>query len=157
MATQSQLDFLIDAAKAAKAAGHIFPDMAACEAALESSWGLSELALHANNLFGQKQAHPAIGDSLLLPTREFLHGQWVTVNAVWRRFHSLAESFQARMALITGAAREYPETYGAALKATTPDEYVALVSKTWSTDPARGAKCSVIYSAHEALLKAAVA
>lgn len=54
---QYQEEFLQQAASAARRAGHIFPEYAACEAALESAWGHSELAREANNLFGQKQAH----------------------------------------------------------------------------------------------------
>jgi flagellum-specific peptidoglycan hydrolase FlgJ len=49
--------------------------MAACEAALESTWGASELATKGNNLFGQKQqVHPEFG-TLHIPTREFINYQ----------------------------------------------------------------------------------
>src|ERR1700761_5944697 len=77
----SEAEFLAKAVAAAKAAGHVWPEYAACEAALESAWGGSELAVQANNLFGQKQAHlPLAGtETLTLPTREYLHGAWVTV------------------------------------------------------------------------------
>ena len=51
-----QDSFLRQAAAAAHTAGHIFPAYAACEAALESTWGQSRLARQANNLFGQKQS-----------------------------------------------------------------------------------------------------
>ncbi len=50
-----QDEFLSKACAAARSAGHIFPEYAACEAALESGWGMSGLAQKANNLFGQKQ------------------------------------------------------------------------------------------------------
>ena len=56
MTTTPQDTFLRQASAAARAAGHIFPDYAACEAALESTWGQSRLAREANNLFGQKQS-----------------------------------------------------------------------------------------------------
>ena len=56
MTTTPQDSFLRQASAAARAAGHIFPDYAACEAALESTWGQSRLAREANNLFGQKQS-----------------------------------------------------------------------------------------------------
>ena len=56
MTTTPQDSFLRQASAAARAAGHIFPDYAACEAALESTWGRSRLAREANNLFGQKQS-----------------------------------------------------------------------------------------------------
>ena len=62
--------WLIATAEAAKTGGHIFPEMAACEAGLESGhpdpqtgytmYGQSELAREGNNLFGTKQ-HEQIG------------------------------------------------------------------------------------------------
>ncbi len=61
MTTTPQDSFLRQASAAARAAGHIFPDYAACEAALESTWGRSRLAREANNLFGQKESAEAIG------------------------------------------------------------------------------------------------
>jgi hypothetical protein len=70
-----QDDFLLKACEAARTAGHVFPEYAACEAALESAWGMSRLAVEANNLFGQKQSHPPLGESLDLPTKEYLHGR----------------------------------------------------------------------------------
>ena len=155
MATEAQLAFLTEAAQGARAAGHPFPDMAACEAALESTWGTSQLALNACNLFGQKANGSQ--ESISLPTQEFLGGKWVTVLARWVRFHSLQESFAARIDLIRRAAGEYPQTYGAALHAQSAEEFVTLVSKTWSTDPARAAKCKVIYNAHKDTLEAALA
>jgi flagellum-specific peptidoglycan hydrolase FlgJ len=141
--------FLVRAAAAAHAAGHLFPDYAACEAALESGWGRSHLATEANNLFGQKQAHPALSGtgSLTLPTREFLHGAWVAVQAVWVRFPDWASCFRERMELLRSLAGEYPN-YRRALAAATGEDFVVEVSRTWSTDPARAAKVLDIYRRH---------
>ncbi|MGB7199797.1 MAG: glucosaminidase domain-containing protein, partial [Acidobacteriaceae bacterium] len=74
-----QTIFLSRAYRAAQAAHHIFPAFAACEAALESGWGRSQLAMEANNLFGQKQSHPPLAgtETIAMPTREFLHGHWL--------------------------------------------------------------------------------
>jgi uncharacterized FlgJ-related protein len=44
--------FLDKASQQAEVAPHIFPTMAACEAALESGYGTSGLAISDNNLFG---------------------------------------------------------------------------------------------------------
>jgi hypothetical protein len=49
--TSPEEEFLIKAHTAALAAGHIFPDIAACEAALSSDYGRSDLSINANNLF----------------------------------------------------------------------------------------------------------
>lgn len=143
-----QTKFLNAALAAAKASGHIFPNIAACEAALESSWGLSQLATEANNLFGQKQSHPPISaETLTLPTKEYLHGTWQTVQANWAKFASWQECFSARMNLLKALAPSYP-AYRAALAAKDPETFVTEVSKSWSTDPQRAAKVLSIYRAH---------
>jgi len=146
-----QDDFLRKAAASASAAGHPFPEYAACEAALESAWGQSGLATRANNLFGQKQSRPPLEGTgtLSLPTKEFLGGNWVTVNANWVLFTDWSMCFQARMRLLQGASRKYPH-YAAALAATTGEDFVREVSQTWSTDPARATKVLSIYAAHQA-------
>jgi flagellum-specific peptidoglycan hydrolase FlgJ len=146
-----QESFLRKAAAAARAAGHIFPDYAACEAALESGWGQSHLATEANNLFGQKQAAPPLAGTatLSLPTREFLHGAWVSVAANWVRFPDWESCFRERMALLHSLARAYP-SYGAALAAASGEQFVTLVSHTWSTDPARAGKVLAVYDQHRA-------
>ncbi len=140
-------EFLPKAAAAARAAGHIYPEYAACEAALESAWGASQLARAANNLFGQKQSHPARGASLTLPTREFLHGAWLTVQAQWVVFTSWQDCFAHRMTLLRALENGIPE-YRAALAAASGEAFVTHVSKSWATDPERGAKVLAIYKAH---------
>ena len=96
MITVAQQEFLEQCFLAAVRAEHVFPEMAACEAALESRWGTSELALRAHNVFGTKQRlHPEYG-TIHLPTKEFLHQQWVTV---WstdpRRADKVVEIYKA--------------------------------------------------------------
>ncbi len=140
-------DFLSKAAAAARAAGHVYPEYAACEAALESAWGTSALALEANNLFGQKQSHPPRGGSLTLPTREYLHGAWITVQAQWAVFTDWQDAFAHRMTLLRALENGYPH-YRAALGAPSGDEFVAQVSKSWSTDPERAAKVLSMHRMH---------
>jgi flagellum-specific peptidoglycan hydrolase FlgJ len=148
-----QEKFLLKARDAAVHAGHIYPSIAACEAALESSWGLSRLATEANNLFGQKQSHPPISaETFTLPTKEFLHGTWQTIQANWAKFANWQECFSARMNLLRTLAPSYP-AYKAALAATDPETFVIEVSKSWSTDPQRAAKVLSIYRAHKDVLE----
>ena len=146
---QMQQIFLEKAYKSACSAGHIFPEIAACEAAIESAWGQSRLALEANNLFGQKQSHPPLAGSgtLTLPTQEFLHNQWVNVAANWVRFACWNDCFQARMALLKRLSRAYPH-YAAALSAQTGEDFATQVSRSWSTDPERAAKVLAIHDQH---------
>ncbi len=136
--------WLESTAAQASAAGHVFAQMAACEAALESNYGQSGLARQANNLFGMKaHAHPIFG-TLSLPTREYLNNQWVTVNAEWVSYPTVEDCFADRMATLVRLQDVYPH-YGMALAA--PDEmtYIREVSLTWSTDPNRAEKCIAIY------------
>lgn len=143
--------FLARACQSARAAKHVFPEFAACEAALESGWGRSRLAVEANNLFGQKQSHPAMAgtDTISMPTREFLHDHWMTVHANWAKFPGWTECFAARMELLRRLSRAFPH-YQQALNAANGEQYVIEVSKSWSTDPDRAGKVLALYDAHAA-------
>ncbi|HEX6770463.1 MAG TPA: glucosaminidase domain-containing protein [Acidobacteriaceae bacterium] len=148
MPTTPQDTFLRQATAAARAAGHIFPDYAAAEAALESNWGQSRLAREANNLFGQKASVAEQGSgTLALPTQEFLNGRWVTVIAHWARFADQAACFRARMVLLRRLERSYP-AYARALSAATGEAFIQEVSRAWSTDPHRAGKVLAIHRQH---------
>ncbi|MGC9291190.1 MAG: glucosaminidase domain-containing protein [Acidobacteriaceae bacterium] len=151
-----QSDFLLRAYNAAVGAKHIFPGFAACEAALESSWGHSQLALSANNLFGQKQDHPPMEGTgtIAMPTREFLHGSWVKVLANWAKFPDWDASFAARMRVLERMSGSYPH-YAAALRASNGEQFIVEVSKSWSTDPQRAGKVLSIYDEHHSVFPAA--
>lgn len=148
-----QTEFLFRAVAAAQQGGHIFPEMAACEAALESGWGLSSLARLANNLFGQKQdrgQNQGIG-TLALPTREYIHGRWISVDAFWVKFPDWTACFAARMEILRALSPQFP-AYAQALMGKTPEQFLQLVSEKWSTDPARAGKVLSIYDEHQSLL-----
>jgi flagellum-specific peptidoglycan hydrolase FlgJ len=141
----SQRQFLDQATAEAVRASHPFPRMAACEAALESNYGLSELARDANNLFGMKIHRHNVYGEMALPTREFENGEWEQVPGVeWEKYPDIAACFADRLATLERLANVLPH-YKAALDATSAAEYIAEVSKTWSTDPDRGKKCLSIY------------
>ena len=145
-----QGDFLLRAYQAAVDAKHVFPEYAACEAALESGWGHSALSVQANNLFGQKQSHPPIEgtETLAMPTREYLHGAWVTVQANWTKFSDWDGCFTARMSLLQRLSAHDPH-YAEALSAATGEIFITQVSVSWSTDPQRAGKVLSIYDAHK--------
>lgn len=154
--TLEQKQFLLKAASAAQHAGHVFPEMAACEAALESAWGKSGLATEDNNLFGMKQHRHPIYGTHVLPTKEFvglekdtedgLRDGWIAVKAQWVKYPDCASCFADRMATLKRLASAYPH-YAAALDAKDRSAYITEVSKTWSTDPGRAAKVQAIYDA----------
>jgi flagellum-specific peptidoglycan hydrolase FlgJ len=147
--------FLINTAKAAKQAGHVWPDYAAAEAALESAWGQSELARMGNNLFGTKQSmHPRFG-TMNLPTKEKLSDRWIEIEALWIVYPDTAKCFSDRMNLLRTMAKHYPH-YAAALSASTGEGFIREVSRSWSTDPERAQKVLNIYSQHKAELQGAI-
>jgi|SRR5579859_1185995 len=143
----SQRTFLDQATAEAVKANYPFPQMAAAEAALESNYGLSELATHDNNLFGMKlhshPDHPEWGMHSL-PTREFEHGNWITINSNWMSYPGWDACFRDRLQTLCRLSTLFPH-YAAALQAPDAETYIAEVSKTWSTDPNRGAKVLSIY------------
>lgn len=154
MATPAQLEVLTTFRDAARVAKHIYPEMAACEAVVETAWGTSRLYTRYRNVFGQKVSHPPLPyASVSLPTGEFLargHVQ-TQVFADFVVFPTAAESFEARMNLLLRLAPGYPHYY-AALHAADPQDYVTEVSKTWSTAPDRAANCIAIFRAHQDIL-----
>jgi len=148
--TDEQVEFLDKAQAAAAAASHPFPQMAACEAALESAWGKSILAAEDNNIFGTKQhLHPLYG-TVSLPTKEFLDERWQRAVAFWVKYPDWTTSFADRLDTLKRLAPHYPP-YANALKAQDPETFVREVSKSWSTDPDRAAKCLAIYKEYTAI------
>jgi flagellum-specific peptidoglycan hydrolase FlgJ len=142
--TPSQREWILTTAAAAAEAKHIFPRMAACEAALESGFGSSALARQANNLFGMKQhQHPAYG-TVMLPTREFFDGEWTVETDAFVKYGTLEECFEDRMETLARLAPHYPH-YAAAIAAADDETYVTEVSKSWSSDPAKASKVIAIF------------
>lgn len=136
MASPQQLAALKKTYDQAKVSGHLFPDFAACEVMVESRWGTTELFLRANNGFGEKQHQVPVFETVSLPTWEVIHGQTVHIQADFIKFPTLSDCFDSRMATLRRLAPEYPN-YQKALEATTGEDFVHWVSKTWSTDPNR--------------------
>jgi flagellum-specific peptidoglycan hydrolase FlgJ len=140
--------FLVAAKMAARVAGHIWPEYAAAEAALESGWGNSTLAVKANNLFGQKAGHTTKAyPSISLPTHEWVAGKLVPATAEWPMFPDWPTCFLERMNLLHALP-----VYALALQATTGDDYVRLVSAKWATDPQRAVKVLDIFLHHQDIL-----
>lgn len=142
-------DFIAKALPEAIASAHVFPEYSVCEAALESAWGTSALAVKANNLFGQKSGKTSLSYPLVqFQTREYVNGRYTIVPASWPVFPDWKTSFEERMHTL----RSLPFYYEEALEAKTGEEFVRLVSVHWSSDPLRADKVLKIYSEHEALL-----
>jgi flagellum-specific peptidoglycan hydrolase FlgJ len=139
-----QKQFLDRATAEAVKANHPFPQMTACEAALESNWGNSQLAREGNNLFGMKQHVHQVYGTMTLPTRECLDEKWVVCSANWVKYPDWRACFADRLATLERLSNVYPH-YRAALDAKDARTYITEVSSTWSTDPLRGLKVLGIY------------
>ena len=71
----------------------VLPSITAAQAILESGWGSSELAKAPNNnLFGIKDSEDWHGEIVTVPTQEFLNGDYITVNAAFRKYASWNDS-----------------------------------------------------------------
>jgi flagellum-specific peptidoglycan hydrolase FlgJ len=145
----SQRDFLTRATTEAEKANHLYPQMAAAEAALESNYGLSELARTANNLFGMKQHSHAVYGTMNLPTREFAGGQWVQTVARWVQYPDWRACFCDRLATLERLSNALPH-YKAALDAQDARSYVIQVSESWSTDPGWECTCCAMFPSEAA-------
>jgi flagellum-specific peptidoglycan hydrolase FlgJ len=141
MPSEKQLNWLVATAQAAAQAGHIFPDYAACEAAVESGWGTSQLAVRDHNLFGMKQhTHPEYG-TISLPTNEVVHGAVQSITANWVVYPNDTECYKDRMQTFRTLPR-----YAPVLAARDGEAYVMLVGATgYATDPMRAMKVLAVY------------
>lgn len=145
-----QQQFITKATQQALISEHIWPVMAACEAALESGWGRSGLAIQGRNLFGMKVHHNTPESQILkMNTREWIgtkaDGEYVTIVAEFMKYPDWAACFVDRMATLKRMA-PYTRNYNMALAAEDPITYVHYVSLTWSTDPERADKVIAIYN-----------
>jgi flagellum-specific peptidoglycan hydrolase FlgJ len=157
---QQEKDFITDMAKAASEAQHPWPEYAACEIALESAFGQSELFKLANNGFGMKAHSSTMKDHILsLPTKEWVAQppHEVTIMAFWAKYDSISDCFKDRMGTLERLSQVkgksgqllYPH-YLTALEATSGEVFIQQVSLTWSTDPYRGKKVLDIYQRFKA-------
>ena len=100
----AQAAFVSQAARVARAVEDEFGVPAAvtlAQAALESDWGRAHMG-EANNYFGIKaydrggvpQIGPIAKGFVTLPTREVVNGRTITVNARFRSYASMADSFR---------------------------------------------------------------
>lgn len=130
-------DFLRAVARAAGAHPNLNPNGAAAHAAHESAWGSSQLATRANNLFGVKAIGSATpywdGGQVLMPTREYYDGHWVTIDSAFRAYPS-TDACLADYADIL--RRVYP---GTVEHAGNVIRWLAVLwldgPRKWSTDP----------------------
>jgi flagellum-specific peptidoglycan hydrolase FlgJ len=98
----------------------------------ESGWGQSQLALQDKNLFGIKGTGPA--GTVLLPTQEFEGGEWMTVNAPFRVYSSVAQSITDHTLLLATSSSYKP----AMANRLSPDTFANDLTGVYATDPSYG-------------------
>lgn len=103
------------------------------QAALESSWGSSGLAVKANNLFGIKGTGPA--GSVTLPTTEYVNGRAITVNAAFRAYHDFGESIADHSSLLVNGVSWNRGLYSGVLGADGRAAARAIAAAGYATDP----------------------
>lgn len=159
MITETQQQALLQMYSAAKAAEHIWPAIAACEAMEESGWGTTKCFLEARNPFGEKQTHPQYYPTLNLPTWEVIRGQKQSTMGAFIWFPNYIEAFKFRMDTL----KRLPEYYADAIAAATQEDFITQVCGfwdkanppqyhgRWSTDPNKAKTVLQIYNAHKDL------
>lgn len=116
------------------------------QAALESAWGESRLAREGHNLFGIKAGRGWNGPVVLMPTREYLGGAWVTVMARWRAYPNWQASIEDHARFFYANPRYVP-----ALRVV--DDALAFAAQLqacgYATDPAYANKLAGIIAARQ--------
>ena len=127
------------AAEKSAAASGLLAGVTVAQAALESSWGRSQLSTRANNYFGIK-AH---GDakSIELPTWECVNGERICIAARFARYDTMEECFRERDAIILRLAC-YAEARAAVHDA---EAFMRALAKHWATDPKYGDKLLAVW------------
>jgi flagellum-specific peptidoglycan hydrolase FlgJ len=112
------------------------------QAILETGWGKSTIG-DAKNLFGIKGTGPA--GSIRVPTKEFINGRWVTINAPFAKYNSYEQS-------ITEHARFFLRNrrYARALQvANDPDAFAREIHRAgYATDPGYSGKLITLMRSH---------
>lgn len=112
------------------------------QAALESGWGTSGLCAKACNVFGVKADPAWTGDTLDLPTTEYVDGKPVTVMARWRKYPDFAACLADRAAFLKRNPRYRLAFTG---QRTGEDFARQIAAAGYATDPRYAEKlCSII-------------
>lgn len=106
------------------------------QAALESGWGTSSLARAPyNNQFGIKASEDWTGRVVNMPTKEYLNGAWVAVNADFRAYDDINDSVADHAKFFTST--EWRKTNYAAVIGETDYKKACYAVKAagYATDP----------------------
>ena len=119
---------------------NLYGSIMMAQATLESGWGQSTLATQGNNYFGIKGNYN--GQSITLPTLEWVNGKYITVNAAFKKYPSPEESMNDNGNLLRNGLSWNPAYYSGVWRenaATYRDAAYALQGK-YATDPTYATK-----------------
>jgi flagellum-specific peptidoglycan hydrolase FlgJ len=101
------------------------------QAALESGWGASGLAVQGKNLFGIKADPSWHGDTITMQTRECINGKWIVINAAFRKYADWQGSMDDHAAFLRRNKRYEP-----CFKCSTGADFARAVAKAgYATAP----------------------
>lgn len=123
-----------DYAKSLKETYGILPSISIAQAILESDWGKSELSVKNNNFYGIKGENPA--QTVVMNTKEFVNGEWIEIEAPFRKYDSWQESMDEHAKLIVYGTTWDANQYAAVVAATNYKEAAFALEKSgYATDP----------------------
>lgn len=112
---------------------HVLASITIAQAALESDWGQSELSQKYNNLFGVKGTGT---NSVMMTTKEYVNGQWITVKASFTVYPSWAASIAAHTKLLVNGLEGDQNHYQRVVNAGNYEEAAEeLQANGYATDP----------------------
>jgi peptidoglycan hydrolase FlgJ len=146
-------DFVSSIWSKAKQAANLMgidPKILIAQAALETGWGQSVAkdsdGSSSNNLFNIKSGNSKDFDSVNIKTTEYIADTPIKINASFRKYSSIEDSFNDYVSLIKNSDRYQ----NALAHAGDADRYVNELSKAgYATDPNYGSKILSIYHSDE--------
>ena len=111
----------------------LFPSVTYAQYVMECGWDGSTLSETYNNAFGIKAGNGWTGQTVDLPTQEYIDGQWITTTATWRVYDDINQSVRDRTQFLLENPRY---TEGGVFSASTYQEQCqALQNSGYATDP----------------------
>lgn len=131
-------------------ANDMYASVMIAQALLESSYGTSALASAPNyNLFGVKGSYN--GQTVYMPTAEYLNGEWVTLTEPFRSYSSYEESFQDHANVIRSTVSSSGDYHYSNVWKSNTTSYMdatAALEGRYATDPGYAGKLNWLISAY---------
>ncbi|MBK2004291.1 GW domain-containing glycosaminoglycan-binding protein [Listeria ivanovii subsp. londoniensis] len=131
---QAFINKLAPAAQASQEKYKLLSSITLAQGILESNWGKSGLATKGNNLFGIKGKYN--GQSVIMQTSEYVNGQWIKVNAEFRKYPSWNESVTDHTLLLVNGTSWNKDLYKKVINATDYKTAATELQRAgYATDP----------------------